>query len=309
MSFKYHNWLSCTFFILFDNQGVFLPRTFFSIWGAWLSATCKKHVLKFNHALLTSWHSLIWWQIFIKTCSTILAVVSAFYRSWFKLQWVQLSNKSRHVMITECWLDHLDWGNILWLKSFTKACLANNLLQNILPSVLYGIVVSGSCSQSLLDDIDCIYLRATKIIYSLPKDIHNAEDRNLPLWNPIIQFYIKRLLTISFNIFNYTCIYPLRGLIVNSRVNYNFSRLWVVPHFSSGIVERVKRERAWKSPQARKGDVSVVVRDWFWSVKFVSPSKSIKRIQWDSFPHWAVIALVIGKLRGIFIASKRKPRY
>ena len=31
-------------------------------------------------------------------------------------------------------------------------------------------------------------------------------------------------------------------------------RLRVVPHFSSGIVERVKRERAWKSPHARKGD-------------------------------------------------------
>ena len=29
-------------------------------------------------------------------------------------------------------------------------------------------------------------------------------------------------------------------------------RLRVVPHFSSGIVERTKRERAWKSPHARK---------------------------------------------------------
>ena len=29
-------------------------------------------------------------------------------------------------------------------------------------------------------------------------------------------------------------------------------RLRVVPHFSSGIVERVKRERAWKSPHARR---------------------------------------------------------
>ena len=57
------------------------------------------------------------WQICIKRCSTILAVVSAFYRSWFKLQRVQLSNKSHHVMITECWLDHLDWRNILWLRS------------------------------------------------------------------------------------------------------------------------------------------------------------------------------------------------
>ena len=30
------------------------------------------------------------------------------------------------------------------------------------------------------------------------------------------------------------------------------ARLPVFPHFSSGIVERVKRERAWKSPHARK---------------------------------------------------------
>ena len=102
-------------------------------------------------------------------------------------------------------------------------------------------------------------------------------------------------------------------------------RLRVVPCFSWGIVEWAKCKREWKSPHARKGDMRRGERkmrdyrqspsfwpftaDWFWSVKFVSPSKSIKRIQWDSFPHWAVIALVIGKLRGIFIASKRKPRY
>ena len=103
------------------------------------------------------------------------------------------------------------------------------------------------------------------------------------------------------------------------------ARLRVVPHFSSGIVGRAKRERAWKSPHARKGDTRRGERkmrdyrqspsfwpftaDWFWSVKFVSRSKSIKRIQWDSFSHWAVIALVIGKLQGIFIASERKARH
>ena len=37
-------------------------------------------------------------------------------------------------------------------------------------------------------------------------------------------------------------------------------RLRVVPHFSSGIVERAKRERARKSPHARKGDTRV---GWF----------------------------------------------
>ena len=35
---------------------------------------------------------------------------------------------------------------------------------------------------------------------------------------------------------------------------HQYNRLRVVPHFSSGIVERAKRERAWKSPHARKGD-------------------------------------------------------
>ena len=34
----------------------------------------------------------------------------------------------------------------------------------------------------------------------------------------------------------------------------NMPRLRVVPHFSSGIVERGKHERTWKSPHARKGD-------------------------------------------------------
>ena len=33
----------------------------------------------------------------------------------------------------------------------------------------------------------------------------------------------------------------------------DFSRLRVDPHFSSGIVERAKRDSAWKSPHARKG--------------------------------------------------------
>ena len=43
-----------------------------------------------------------------------------------------------------------------------------------------------------------------------------------------------------------------RRLLVNSR--QSCCRLRVVPHLSSGIVERAKRERAWKSPHARKGD-------------------------------------------------------
>ena len=87
---------------------------------------------------------------------------------------------------------------------------------------LNGIVFWGSCSQSLLEDIDRIHLRATKIIFTLPRIIHSAEVRNLPLWNPIFQFYIRKLLIISFSIFNDTCMEPLRDLIVKSKSNHNF---------------------------------------------------------------------------------------
>ena len=46
-----------------------------------------------------------------------------------------------------------------------------------------------------------------------------------------------------------------RYLLFRTQINSPSSlrdRLLVVAHFSSGIVERAKRERAWKSPHARK---------------------------------------------------------
>ena len=78
-------------------------------------------------------------------------------------------------------------------------------------------------------------------------------------------------------------------------------RLLVVPHFSSGIVEGAKRERAWKSPHARKGDTRQGERkmrdyrqspsfwpftaDWFWSVKFIflSPRRVSPFLAWGDF--------------------------
>ena len=64
----------------------------------------------------------------------------------------------------------------------------------------------------------------------------------------------------------------ISDLFSSRKPGWNFSyepkaRLRVVPHFSSGIfIERTKRERAWKSPHARKGDDfyarSRFVRSW-----------------------------------------------
>ena len=60
-------------------------------------------------------------------------------------------------------------------------------------------------------------------------------------------------------------------------------RLRVVPHLSSGIVERAKREGAWKSPHARKGDTrrgERKMRDYrqspsFWTNALLSQRKTV----------------------------------
>ena len=60
-------------------------------------------------------------------------------------------------------------------------------------------------------------------------------------------------------------------------------RLRVVPHFTSGIVERAKREGAWKSPHARKGDTrrgERKMRDYrqspsFWTNALLSQRKTV----------------------------------
>ena len=66
--------------------------------------------------------------------------------------------------------------------------------------------------------------------------------------------------------------------------NYRpLARLRVVAHFSSGIVERAKRERMWKSPHSRKGDTRWEERNMrvntehFYSVLYSMERKSTKR--------------------------------
>ena len=46
----------------------------------------------------------------------------------------------------------------------------------------------------------------------------------------------------------------------------------IVPHFSSGIVEQAKRERAWKSPHAKKGDTRAACRLFLRRLIFTSAS-------------------------------------
>ena len=63
-------------------------------------------------------------------------------------------------------------------------------------------------------------------------------------WKPVNE--IKFSLPFKIN-----ALYTLTQLEWKGRTN--LCRLWVVPHFPSGIIERAKHERTWKSPNAKKG--------------------------------------------------------
>ena len=75
---------------------------------------------------------------------------------------------------------------------------------------------------------------------------------------PSLREMIQKKLIINTWIFM-RFLFLLIPLTLATMCEFNYSklaycRLRVVPHFSSGIVERAKRERAWKLTHARKGD-------------------------------------------------------
>ena len=115
----------------------------------------------------------------------------------------------------------------------------------------------------------------------------------------LVEFTVSKWLKLTqFHLF--TPLFDWKNKFCNGKTckKYKKSRLRVVPNFSSGIVERAKRERAWKSPHARKGDTRRGERkmrdyrqspsfwpftaDWFWSVKF-SPHRVSPFLAWGDF--------------------------
>ena len=93
------------------------------------------------------------------------------------------------------------------LKSFNKKIavlrrikfLPSSILQTIyfrtvLPSVLYGILVWGSCSPALMDDLERAHIRASKLIFKLSRNSNADQLNKLKGWNNLSFYYTKRLL-------------------------------------------------------------------------------------------------------------------
>ena len=65
----------------------------------------------------------------------------------------------------------------------------------ILPSVLYGLVVWGGCSNSdLLQSLELLHRRAARVIYNLPHDTPTDEVYRHSNWNTLTFYYKLRLI-------------------------------------------------------------------------------------------------------------------
>ena len=91
---------------------------------------------------------------------------------------------------------------------------------SIIPSVVYNIVVWGSVSPSLMEDIERIHLRAIRIVCKLPMTTSADEIKKLRQWNPISLYYVKRLLVLTYQSYHSLSTEDLNILISKVRINY-----------------------------------------------------------------------------------------
>ena len=105
------------------------------------------------------------------------------------------------------WQDHIRNVCILFnkklavlkqIKFLPQSILESIYFNSIIPSVVYNIVVWGSASPSLMEDIQRIHMKAIRIVCKLPMTTPADEIKKLRQWNPISLYYVKRLLVLTY---------------------------------------------------------------------------------------------------------------
>ena len=82
-----------------------------------------------------------------------------------------------------------------------KATLETIYYKTVIPSVLYGMAVWGSCSDYLMKDLELIHLRAARLIHKLPRDMEDETVLINASWMQLKYFYCSRILNITHRAF------------------------------------------------------------------------------------------------------------
>ena len=107
------------------------------------------------------------------------------------------------------WLSHIELicrsfgqkvNQLKRLKYLTKDTLQSIYFTSIIPTVTYCNLVWGTCSPTLLQEVEHIHARAAKIIYRL-SDVSNQEAITIAGWESINSMYKRKLLTFMYQVY------------------------------------------------------------------------------------------------------------
>ena len=147
------------------------------------------------------------------------------------------------------WVHHLtdlkkNFVNKLKLLKRSSFLSRNDLLdlyfKIILPSVLYGLVIWGGCSNSdLLQSLELLHRRAARVIYNLPHDTPTDEVYRHSNWNTLTFYYKLRLIKLFHSVFIGEAPAALSYLTNKPRTAYNLRRSnnVIVPRFNSKFLK------------------------------------------------------------------------
>ena len=107
------------------------------------------------------------------------------------------------------------------IKFLPQSTLESIYFNSIIPSVVYNIVVWGSVSPSLMEDIERIHMRAIRVVCKLPMTTSTDEIKKLRQWNPISLYYVKRLLVLTYQSYHSLNTEDLNILISKVKTNYS----------------------------------------------------------------------------------------
>ena len=109
------------------------------------------------------------------------------------------------------------------MRGMSKSTLSTIYFKGILPSVLYGILIWGNCSPTLLSKVEKVHIRAARFINRVKKSVPDIYVLSRVGWKEIIYYYKKSIACKVYKIYNGLSSPLLSGLIEksDSRKNRN----------------------------------------------------------------------------------------
>ena len=105
-----------------------------------------------------------------------------------------------------------------------KATLETIYYKTVIPSLLYGMAVWGSCSDYLMKDLELIHLRAARLIHKLPRDMEDETVLINASWMPLKYFYCSRILNITHRAFYNLELGDINSLVVKNASSYSLRK-------------------------------------------------------------------------------------